>query len=83
MSIVRVPVKLELLELGRKHLAIARSMQAEVPKPAYSPLLLARLADHYASLVSRAGGDPFAAKMEINPLLRVTSLWKSNLSGRY
>ncbi len=73
----------ELLELGRKHLAIARSMRPEVPKAARSPLLMAQLADRYADLIGRAQGNPFAAKIEINPLLRVTSLWKSNLSGRY
>jgi phytoene synthase len=73
----------EILALAQKHLDLSRELMRDVPKVAHSPLLISTLADKYLKILAKAGGDPFAVTLELNPLWRVVALWSKNALGRY
>lgn len=73
----------ELIALAQKRLSFSRELMRDVPKVARSPLLISTLADKYIKQLTRAGGDPFTATSELNPLWQVIALWSKNMLGRY
>ncbi len=76
-------VVLNVLDRAEHHLREARSLRRRVPRRALPALLPATLAAMYLRRLRRAGGNPFAGGLAINPLRKQLRLSAAAILRRY
>lgn len=72
-----------LADAATEHLAAARALRREVPRPALPALLLARLADGYLRRLALSRYDPFAAAVQRRTAAALPQLALAAAAGRF
>lgn len=73
----------EMTEIAKMRISSARSLQAEIPKQACAALLPATIAESYLSILSRAGFDPYKARVERLSPWGMTRMMLKGFRGSY